>query len=218
MESFNKVINPISAKYLRKYYFHRVNKENIEGLSAFRLKRIFPKKDLDLKEDFYKKVIYQWYEENKNYSWSFFARLKKIIRKSKVVLDEVQKHELIELEEQIFSLSRHIKILLVNLPLYKDEVAGVKFERARLYKKGDLLEEIETGDLIFTNKRLFVGSKHFTYKEIDEFAYRNYGWEFVIYSQVYLLQIHDQITLNNTLKNFFAKKANDFAKRETKWY
>lgn len=208
MIKLQRFMNPIDLEYSRKFYADKVNVENIESLSRFKLKRIFKNEDKELVEKYLHNVLHRWAELNYKNDETSYAKFKKLIRKVGIELNEIEKHDLLILEERSFSLYRHIKILEVDVDLKKGETCGAKFTNSTLSLHEEFINQLEKGDLLVTNRRIIVKgiqTHSFLFTQMKNKTYENFGFEFMYGSKKYLIRIHDQITLNNTLKNMFNK-------------
>ena len=194
---------------MNQTYQTKINSFNINKLSKKAIKDIFKDEDQTLAKDYLHILVDKWFQKNYENNQPFLNTFKRLIRKTNIALDEKEKHDLTILEERVFSIDRHIKVLEVDFKLLKHEKAGAKFTKAKMFEqKKAHLEQLDEGDLIFTNKRvLFKGEQEwaFTWKEIEHKVFNDIGFTFTVGSKKHVLRIHDQIALNNTIKNLLSK-------------
>lgn len=201
-------MNPIDSKYMRVTYGALVNEENIFDLSKRKIRKVFKKEDKDIVEKYLHNIVDKWVAKNYKNDAGSIKVLKKLIKRVGITLDEMEQDNMLILEERAFSLYRHIKRLEFNVKLHENEYAGAKFTNAHLFHGGKILVELLDGEVIITNKRIiFIGKEeaNFNFSKLKQIRYTNYGFEFNYDHVKYILRIHDQITLNNTMKNIFSK-------------
>ena len=201
---------PISI-IINKQYKGIVDAENIFRLSKNKLRKIFKREDKDIKNIYLHNVIEKWWR-NAEETEENFKLLKKIIRRCEIVLNQVETHNIFLIEERIFAKTRHIKQLDVNIDLKNKEVVGVKYLSAILYNKKTTLKRNIEGDLLISNKRLIIKGDNqidFYWTNISNVKYENYGFEFKYKGAMYVIRIHDQQTLNNTIMNIYKKKVKE---------
>ncbi len=207
-----------------------INIDNIESLSSFKIKKIFKCEDIEAKEWYIHRVVSQWFNiQEKNLSRETMYRLKKIIKKTKMNLNKVEKHEILKIEERIFSTERTLKNLDTNWKLSKHEILVAKFNRVQLYKiekeevtlkltnkkqfwsEEDILKEKNAGSLSISNKSFIIESnnkiKEIKFEEIESYSHEKHGFQFNKKNETFVLRAHDQVTLNNTIDLIFRKKA-----------
>lgn len=210
---FKRQTNFFQSRLLKHKYQHLINAQNIEHLSSFKVWRILKKESFQNKQWYLHHVLNQWFKDNNVVSIKFLNRLKRIIRKNKIILNELEHHNLNLLEERIFSRMRHIKVLNVNLKLFNKEISYVRFDLAQVYinNKVKLLQLLE-GELLMTNRRFIIYNStlnqtmSFFYRNIETFLFKHYGLEITTSKGTFLIRIHDQVTLNQTFKNLIEKK------------
>lgn len=199
----------VDIKYMREKYQREIDSFNINKLPKRAIKKIFKEEDKTLVEGYLHNLLDSWFKREYKNTQPFFISLKKLIKRTGIKLNEIEKHDMLILEERVFSIDRHIKVLEVNFELKHHEKAGAKFTRAKLFRKmNNRLKQEDVGDLIFTNKRIILlgyEKKAFSWKDITEMDYQETGFLFKINSLTYVLRIHDQIALNNTIKNLLSK-------------
>lgn len=203
-----KSVNPVMKIILDKSYSNLVNKDNIESLSKKFLKNVFKDEEPKWREIYLHNVIDQWIKSNVQNRINYKI-LCKIIKKSNIKLNQLEEHNIFLIEERVFSIDRHIKTLDVFNKLLDKENVGVKFINATLFLKKETLSTIKKGDLLLTNKRLIIiGDENIAFHWItmSDPTYNNYGFSFIYLKKEYVVRIYDQITLNNTIKNFTGKK------------
>ena len=208
MYMFKRPINIFVKKILQKQYDDQINADNILSLSSRNIKSIFKGEDEEYKEVFLHNLIDRWWNEQEQ-NFITFKNLKRIIKTSKIKLNQIEKHNLFLIEERIFSIDRHIKILEVSNPLLKDETVGAKFVNASVYTNDGKLKTFSEGDLLLTNRRILItssGELSFFWSNIEDPKYPAYGFDFKYKDERFVIRIHDQITLNNTIQNFAKKK------------
>ena len=202
-------------KYLIEKYHELVNKDNIEKISHHSIHEIFLDEDPKLKYKYLHLVVDNWFNQKYQKTESSYKTLRKIVKKTKLRINEIEKHNLLLLEERVFSLIRHLKSLNVDFKLLPSEKAVIKFVDAQLYFEGKMLKQILSNDLIITNKRIifYLGTnniKTFSWEKVRYIKYKEYGIVFSYKGVELVIRIHDQQTLANTLKNFFKKFNFDF--------
>lgn len=205
---FKRPINPVMKKLLKMQYGQLVNAENISSLKGSFIKKTFKDEEPDKKDLYLHNVINEWWENSKK-SEDEFDKLKKIIKRAKISLNQVEKHNLFLIEERIFSITRHIKVLEVSANLLPKEQVGVKFVNSTIYKKEKTLSTLASGDLLLTNRRIIITGEEIIavyWSAIKNIKYGSYGFEFAHKEETFVIRIHDQDTLNNTIKNFIKKR------------
>ncbi len=193
-------------------YGHYINKDTIEKTSWKDVHKILNQMPSEEKEVFLHNVISEWVdtiEENRD----TFKALKRMIKKSKIKLNRVEREELFIFEARIFALERAIKQLDVNIKLKPKEVASIRYENAILFKDVKILKLINKGTLIVTNKRaLLVNPKdpsilnQFLLSKIKRLRLENQVLKFLYNNKVYALSIYDNKVLLNILTNIINKK------------
>ncbi len=207
---FKRYINPIKNKILKIQYGSIVNADNIISVSKFRIWMTFKNEDYDIINPYLHNVINDWANAQEIQNAKFYKTLKKLIKKTGIELNDIERHNLFLVEERMFSIDRHIKHIDVNFELLPKETVGIKFTKASFFKKTSRLNHIVKGDLLVSNKRIIMDVATpilITFKEITSYSFKKYGFQFTTSSkETFVLRIHDQMTLNNTLKNLFTKK------------
>ena len=206
---FKRPIDLINRVLVNKQYKKLVNADNIANITSHELNRIFFDEDESVVDTYLHNVIDEWWSKQEEDEQSF-KKLKSIIKKTKIKLNQVDIHNIFLIEERVFSTDRHIKILDVNENLLDKEVVGAKFVDGRVYIRREQLVPYRDGDLLFSNKRIIVISKterlSFFWEAITKIEFKEFGFTIHFKGKEYVFRIHDQITLNNTLKNFLNKK------------
>ena len=69
---------------------------------------------------------------------------------------------------------------------------------------------VGSGDLIGTNLKFIMNFNDetnaiFIRKKIGSYSFEEYGFKFHYEGHIYVIRIHDQISLNNTIKNLISK-------------
>lgn len=209
MITFKRALNLINLKYMNQTYESQINYHNINKLSKSVIKNIFKDEDKELVEIYLHILVDKWFQNNYENTQSFLNIFKRLIRKTGIHLNEEEKHDLIILDERAFSIDRHIKVLEVDFKLLKHEKAGAKFTKAKIFQQiSKHLKQLDEGDLILTNKRvLFKGQEEwaFVWKDMEHKEFEDIGFVFKSGSKKYVVRIHDQIALNNTIKNLLSK-------------
>lgn len=206
-------IDVITEKLLHSEYWEKINEFNIENVSFIYLYWIFRKEKINIKEIYLHNVISKWLSMQNLESSATFSKLKKLLRKTKIKLNDIESFEIDLLEERLFSLNRHIKALDVNYELLPKEKIWIKFVDAKLkvVEKSELLETI--GNLMISQERIIIDGK----SEINfEIFFKNINMitfekdEMIITTNkenfVISISIHDIETLKNTMKNASNKK------------
>ncbi len=211
----------LKCELMKIQYKNVLNENNIALLSAFRIARILKNEMAKDKDVFLHFLISKWVDAEENKGIDFIKSIKHLIRKTKITMSEVDKYELVLLEERSFSEYRHIKILEVSTFLINKEFVGIKFVNAQLYEKNKQLSLLKDVTLMISNKRIILEDskmniESFFWDKIKSFSYQNYGFEFTHINKKYVLRIHDQVTLNNTLRNMISKRIRSVAKKESK--
>jgi len=193
-------------------YGHYINKDTIEKTSWKDVHKILNQMPSEEKEVFLHNVISEWVDtvqENRD----TFKALKRMIKKSKIKLNRLEREELFIFEARIFALERAIKQLDVNIKLKPKEVASIRYENAILFKDEKILKLINKGTLIVTNKRaLLVNPKdpsilnQFLLSKIKRLRLENQVLKFLYNNKVYALSIYDNKVLLNILTNIINKK------------
>lgn len=207
-------INFITNKLLKKEYASKVHKDNIEKLSSFQIWRIFRYEKPEIKDLYLHNVIAEWYAEQKHGEYKTFAKLKRLIMKTKISLNNVECYEIDLLEERLFSQNRHIKALDVNFDLNPKEIVWIKFVDATIQWMSELQQEIKNGNLMFSQERIIVETGNpdesisIFYKNVKNIHFSNSGMEVQIKKPniVFSISIHDNKSLLNTLLNASDKK------------
>lgn len=216
---FEKRINWASRELMKVQYKNKINETNISSLTKRSIKKILKEETKTDREGFLLFLISKWIDLQEVKNVDFIKKLKRLIRKTKITLTENDIHDLTLLEERSFSEYRHIKILNVSTELEVKENVGVKYVKAQLYEHTKRLTLILEGDLLISNRRIFFENTdkedvNFRWEEISSYSFRNYGFEFKVNDNTYVIRIHDQETLNNTLRNMISKKIKYIQKKE----
>lgn len=216
---FEKRANWAIIELMRLQYKNKINEDNIESLSWFKIKKILKDETPKDREIFLHSIISRWIKIHETRDVDFIKNLKAIIRKTKIKLNNLDTYDLVLLEERSFSSYRHIKILNVSAELEAKEHVGIKFVKAQLYQKTERLTLVLEGDLLISNKRIFFENvkdkaEMFFWDEIISYSYENYGFSFKIKNVNYVIRIHDQESLNNTLRNMISKKMKNIISKE----
>lgn len=214
-------INFITSRLLDLKYRSQVNEHNIESLNRFKLWRIFKHEHIDIKQIYLCNIIDRWTQNQEQLSIKFLYRLKKLIRKTKLQLNNLETHQLNLVEERIFSSLRHIKVLNINFKLYTKELAFAKFTNSQTYKiKNNHMLLVLEGDLFMTNRRFIIYNQtsqktiSLYYRSWTNYHLTNYGIVLINgKNQQLILRIHDQITLNQTFINLIQKRVKWLAKK-----
>ncbi len=205
---FKRPLNIIITKIMDKKYKNIINQYNLESISFFKFKKIFKDEDKLWKESYIHNLINKWFLNQKENEITF-KKLKWIIFKSRIQLNQIEKHNLFLIEERIFSIDRHIKILEVNEKLFAKEKVGAKFTNAKFFLNKELLIKLDDGNLNITNFRIMFITKqkikYFNWNKIYNVKHEKYGFCFSFKNENFVIRIHDQITLNNTIKNLYRK-------------
>lgn len=207
-------INFVTSRLLDLQYYYRVNEYNIETISRFKVWRIFKHEDRKIKQIYLHNIIDRWTKNQVQLSVKFLSRLKKMIHKFKLQLNDLEVHNLNLVEERIFSTIRHIKVLNVNFKLHDKELTYVKFLNGEVYVlKNQHLKLALQGDLFMTNKRFIIYNHQknqiltTTYRQLLDIKFHIYGLTFINNkNQQIVFRIHDQITLNQTFINLLQKR------------
>ncbi len=202
-------------------YKNDLNFKNIETISRWSIKKILKTESTKDREIFLHGLAAKWIFNSELSDDVLFTKLKKIIRKTRIILSDIENHKLFILEERAFSIDRHIKDILVNIKLRKKESVGAKFVKAKLFSQKRKLKLIEKGDLLISNKRIILVFEEeitsFDFFKMLEYEYKEFGFYFKLKTgQKYLIRIHDQEALNNTLANLISKKVKTAIKKEIK--
>ena len=204
---FKSDLNPINFYILKKQYWKKINDKNIESLKFSYVKKIFAE-DLEILPRYLYKVVGIWYK-NLDSPEDNINKIKKLIKRFKLNLTIIDKHDLQILEERYFSNIRHIKNLEFDINRMRKESFGIKFQDADLLKDDEKLVLITSGILLISNKRIVVRSEsdiEFKWINITNKTFNEYGFTFEHGKEKYTLRIHDQPTLNNTIKNLIHKR------------
>lgn len=205
-----RYLNPIDKLIAKQKYAKLVNASNVDKLSKKNIDKIFIGEDKKIRNTYLHNIIDDYIKNEKELTFSFLKKIDRIIKKTQIEISEVERHNLFLLEEQVFSLDRHIKIIEVQLQLYKKEVVGIKFVDARLFsKKSGALTLLKKGTFLISNKRFFFVSDEvygLRFTKTKEWFINEDGLNIVpIKGDVHIIQIHDATTLANTVENFFGK-------------
>ena len=195
---------------MKKKYGDIYNKKTILNFSYFKFKKTFQNEEDNLIKNYNLYVINSYIEDNYEYTIRFLKNVKRILKKTKVKLLDLDMQELLFLEERVFSVERQIKTLSTYFLLEKGEVIGIKFVNVKIYKKEKMqLKLIGEGTFLFSNQRIIFTNDHktllFYWKEIKKVSHSEDGFEFTKGTIRYILRIHDSETLNNTIKNYLSK-------------
>ncbi|WKX02554.1 hypothetical protein [Candidatus Mycoplasma mahonii] len=195
---------------MEEQYRDKINYKNINIIPWYKIYFILKNETHRDREMFLHNLVDKWIVNSKLDDERLFINIKRIIRKTRIRLNDIELSQLFTLEERAFSIDRHIKIINSNIKLSKRESIGVKFTNAILFREKNM-EKISKGDLLVSNKRIIViGSDielSFPFSKIESYEYKEYGFLFISNNnEKYLLRIHDQITLNNTICNIIQKK------------
>ena len=191
-------------------YRKKINKYNINKLSASKINKILRGVDQQLRFIFLHNVLASYnkafYEEN----FIYLDKLKKIILKNKIILNTKETQFIYLLEERIFNKVRTLKILDTFYPLMKGENLYAKYKDGKIYFWDNRnYKNIVHGQLLLTNKRIIVqaidktyNDYEFYYSQIKKHDFKPYGFEFNYGDEKVLIRAHDQSTLCNLLKRF----------------
>ncbi|NQZ65997.1 MAG: hypothetical protein HRT99_02120 [Mycoplasmatales bacterium] len=206
---FSRKMNLITRELMNKQYSNYFNEKNLPELSRKKIDNIFKNETRKHRTEYIHYVLDKWFLD-KPCNIKTIKELKSIIKKCNLKLNQIEIHNLELINERIFSIDRHIKKLEVSNELMKKENVWVKFERAEIYEYKNHLKTLLIGTLLLTNFRIiFIDDNNeisYYWKEIKKIEYLNYGFKFSFKRKTYLIRIHDQITLNNTIKNFANKR------------
>lgn len=204
-----KRTNIITYKLMQKEYGDLVNRKNILHISRFRIWKIFKKESREYKNIYLRNVVSEWLDDFVGRDEILFSKIKRIIRKTKIKLTDMEKDGLFVLEERAFSEIRKIKIIEVNNKLYKGETVGVKYNKANLYDANGRYKKLFEGDLLISNKRIIFDEykESFRFSSVVGYSNKRNGFEFKMKDgRKFLIRIHDSKTLNNTFNNIINKK------------
>ncbi|TCG10707.1 hypothetical protein [Mycoplasma marinum] len=213
-----------------------LNSENIETLSSKRINKIFENEDRDAKEWYLHLVVSQWFSKNNEIlSRETLDKLHKIIKRCKLNLNEMEKHDLLIIEERIFSSERTLKILDTNHKLMFGEHVNARFKKCNLFIEQDTQFNFKisnknqiwtnkkywkiksTGILLISNKKFIIETKDsvekILFKNIIKYKHTKTGFEFKTNDGNFLLKIHDQETLNRTINSILRKRAKNVIKK-----
>ncbi len=233
---FKRKYNIALAPLVWAKYRSIINVENIESLSSHKIKKIFKNEDEEAKEWYLHRIISQWFSvHQETLSRETFDKLKKIIKKSKIILNELEKHEILKIEERIFSTERTLKILDTYHELDVNEEVVARFNMAHFYilekeevtlkltkkkqfwTEEEFMKERYSGSLLISNKRFIIElnnkTKEIRFEGIESYSHKKYGFQFIMEDETFLLRTHDQKTLNNTIDLIFRKKAKNVIKK-----
>ena len=233
---FKRKYNIALAPLVWAKYRSMINAENIEELSYFKIKKIFKGEDSEAREWYIHRIVSQWFEnQQENLSRDTMDKLKKIIKKTKMSLNELEKHEILKIEERIFSTERTLKVLDTYHALDSNEDVVARFNVSYLYTlekeeitlrlskkkqfwtEEEVVRERYSGSLLISNKRfiieLYKKTKEIRFEDIEEYWHKDYGFQFKKEDEIFVLRTHDQKTLNNTIDLIFRKKAKDVIKK-----
>ena len=205
---------------MRIEYKAEINEKNISSISNFKVKKILKNESLDDREGFILYLISKWVINQEVRDADFIKNLKRMFRKFKIKLTDTDMFELTLLEERSFSEYRHIKVLNVATELLPKENVGVKYTKAQLYSKTKRLDFVLEGDLLVSNKRIIFENNgnlqnEFYWDSVESYSYQNYGFEFTTKNkESFVIRIHDQETLNNTMTNIISKKIKNIITKE----
>lgn len=209
----------VNQELMRIQYKSVLSEHNIANLSGFKIWRILKNESQNDRDAFMHFIISRWIDLQPIKDVNFLKSLKQIIRRSRIKMTDVDKYELTLLEERSFSEYRHIKVLEVSTELMPREYVGVKYVNAQLYKKTQRLALLTEADLLVSNKRIILVEDEillhsFHWDQILTYTYTSYGFEFTYGKEKFIIRIHDQETLNNTIKNMISKKVKSAIKKE----
>ncbi len=220
---FKRKINPLLKPLVIAKYKDKLNAKKIERMTFLDLLFIFRKEDKKVKEWYIHHVISEWFNSLEVDSRTTFSRIKKVIWKCGIKLNDVEKHELFRLEERIFMTERGLKRLDTNIKTKKSEEVFARFEKVKLFKqqkykttKWKYLKEDMQNTLSITNKRFIFESEpnqSFLFANIQKYSYTWYGFKFIYNNNVYVIRIHDARTLNNIINKIFRKKVKNVVKK-----
>ncbi len=227
---FKRKYNIALAPLVWAKYRSIINVDNLEALTSRKINKIFKEEDNEAKEWYIHRIVSQWFKtQEQNLSRETMDKLKKIIKKTKMELNELEKHEIIKIEERIFSTERTLKILDTYHELMPNEVVVARFNMAYLYviekeeitlkltkkkqfwTEEDILKERYKGSLLISNKRFIIELnkkiKEIRFEDIEGYWHKDHGFQFTMNNEIFVLRSHDQKTLNNTIDLIFRKKA-----------
>ncbi len=233
---FKRKYNIALAPLVWAKYRSIINPDNLESFTSFKIKKIFKGEDQEAKDWYIHRIVSQWFEKQQdNLSRDTMDKLKKIIKKTKMQLNELEKHDILKIEERIFSTERTLKILDTYHELDSNEDVVARFNVSFLYvlekeeitlklsKKKQFWSEEEiarercSGSLLISNKRFIIELnkkiKEIRFEDIDEYSHKEYGFQFKKDDEIFVLRTHDQTTLNNTIDLIFRKRTKDVIKK-----
>ena len=210
--------NKVLFLTMEHQYRKDINYKNIETLSRFSIYKILKQETKKDKEIFLHWTLDKWIVNSNLEDDKLFKVLNKLIKKLKINLTDIEEEALFVLEERAFSIYRHIKDIEVNFNLYKKEKVGVKFTDAKLFGEDKKLTLIVKADLLITNKRIIIADKEviesFPFSQLVEYQFKDYGFAFKMKNDLrYIIRIHDQKTLKNTVTNILEKKVKNATKK-----
>lgn len=201
--------NLVFYSILKREYGKIINWKNIVHVSRFKLWTIFKKETKNIKEVYLRNTLAEWIDNFEGSDDNLFSKLKKILRKTKIKLNDIERDRLLVLEERAFSEIRQIKTIEVDYRLSKGEFVGVKYINSHLYEKNKKIKKLFEGDLLISNQRIIFDGfdKSFRFKNFYGYSYNKHGLEFQMKNgEVYLIRIHDSKTLKNTFENIINRK------------
>ena len=203
--------NQFKLLLMKKEYGEYINEHTITAFNFKTAKKVMADESVEEAEHYLHYVFSKWFK-NQVVNENLYRKTRSLIKSLKLQLTDIEKHNLLLVDEQVFSIDRHIKVLEVDIDLVAKEQVGVKFENAKLFRLIADDEELYNGsyELFLSNKRIILKSefevKDFFWWDLTFEDYLDKGYAFNHDGKEYLLRIHDQITLNETIQNFKRKR------------
>ncbi len=232
---FKRKYNPILSAMVWSKYKDKFNLKNIETISKLKFKKIFKGESEEAKQWYIHKVMSKWIDAQGEYSRKTMDRLKKIIKKIDMDLNQLDKHDLVRMEERVFFTERTLKKLDTNIDLGNQDNVFARFENAKLNilikEKSNLklinkindkviekIKQVQKGVLLITTKKFIiissVGEQHeFYFRNMNWYSHKKYGFEFNIDKNTYIIRTRDQKALNNMINLIFQRKAKNVIKK-----
>ncbi|MCK5866822.1 MAG: hypothetical protein KAG14_00340 [Mycoplasmataceae bacterium] len=207
---FKRPFNPIVKALMKREYGEIINKETISKMSMRKIIKIMHDDNMRDIGLYLHHVLDEWYKENQN-NEDVFRDIKRIIRVCKIELNIIEEHNLALVDERSFSRQRTVKELEVGIKLLQSETVGIKFLNAELSIHDGEKYLLSEGVLLASNRRIIFLKKEdepvsFYWKKINERDFNISGFNFKYSKNKYMIRIHDQPTLNATIKNLLDKR------------
>ena len=126
--------NLVLFNLMKRQYKSIINYKNLYSISRIKLWKIFKNENNQDKMIYLRNITSEWIDNFRGSDENLFTKLKKILRKTKIQLSDIERDRLLILEERSFTEIRQIKAIDVQYLLKKGETVGAKYINSNLYE------------------------------------------------------------------------------------